>query len=314
METKEKNYTMGVIIARFQVHELTEAHKELINTVLEKHPKALILLGLSPTKGTINNPLDFQPRKQMLLEAYPHNQYPNLSIGYVKDNPSDVKWSENVDQVINDHLSPNDSAVLYGSRDSFLPYYSGGFDTRELVSSRYISGTETRKKLAQAPQSNADFRAGAIWATFQRYPSVFSTVDVVVYDPKQKRVLLARKPNEDKYRFVGGFTSPQDNSFEEAALRELEEETGLNIGLDALHYVGSMKVDDWRYRKEVDKIITHLYIGIYEEGLPRANDDIAEVRWFDIDGLDLGDIVAEHEKLFVSAMKYIKENKKNLSR
>jgi len=309
METKEKKHTLAVLIARFQTHELTEAHKELIETALQKHPKVLILLGLSPTKGTINNPLDYQPRKQMLLESFPPKQYPNLSIGYVKDNVSDKKWSENVDSVIEDHLSVTDSAILYGGRDSFIPHYQGKFPVKELVSSRYISGTEIRQRLSQAPQSTPDFRAGAIWATFQRYPTVFATVDVAVYDPKEKRVLLARKLNEHNLRFVGGFVSPSDNSYEEAALRELYEETSLTVGLAGLRYIGSAKIDDWRYRKEQDKIITHLYLGLYSMGCARANDDIAEVVWISLDRLTEEKMVDEHKPLLKMVLNYINSQK-----
>lgn len=288
MKEITKNYTTGVIIGRFQVATLHEAHRELIDTVLANHPKVMIFLGLSQVRGSIYDPLDYQPRRQMILEAYPHDKYPNLTIGYIKDNRSDEDWSKKLDEQISDALGPNDSAVLYGSRDSFLAHYKGKFDTRELQATRFVSGTELRAQIAQAPQSNPQFRAGAIWASYQRHPTVYSTVDIAVFDPKERKVLLARKPLENKYRFVGGFTSPTDDSFETAALRELYEETTLSVGLAGLRYVGSKKVDDWRYASNPsEKIMTHLYVGLYGEGSgpARAEDDIAEVRWFEYDKL-----------------------------
>lgn len=235
----------------------------------------------------------------MVLEAFPPHKHPNLTIGYIKDQVSDAIWSANLDHLIQDHLGPNDTACLYGGRDSFIPHYKGCFETRELVSDRYISGTEIRQMVSQAPESSASFRAGAIWATFQRYPSVYPTVDVVVYDSKEQRVLLARKTGETGYRAVGGFVSPEDDSYEHAALRELREETGLTVGLDNLVYLGSRKVDDWRYRAEVDRIITHLYVGGYTMGAPKAADDIAETRWFAINKVNPEfDLVPEHRHLW----------------
>jgi bifunctional NMN adenylyltransferase/nudix hydrolase len=313
MKTAEKPYTTGVIIGRFQCAELHEAHKELISTVLANHPKVIIFLGLSQVRGSIHDPLDFQPRKQMVLEAYPHDKYPNLTIGYIKDNRSDEAWSANLDNLISDLLSPNDTVVLYGGRDSFLTHYKGRFDTKELQASRYVSGTELRQKISQAPQSNPQFRAGAIWASYQRFPTVYSTVDVAVFDPKNRRILLARKPLETGYRFVGGFSSPNDESFEVAAIRELTEETGISVGLEGLRYVGSKKVNDWRYASNPsEKIITHLYVGIYSFGCPQAADDIAEVRWLDFDTFDPKginyNIVEEHLPLWEMVANYINTN------
>ena len=314
MELKNKAYNVGVIVGRFQTAELHAAHRELIDTVLANHAKVLIYLGLSQVRGSINDPLDFQPRKQMILESYPADKYPNLHIGYIKDNRSDSDWSKKLDEMISDTRSPADSVVLYGSRDSFLSRYSGKFPVRELQATRQISGTELRTKISAAPQSNPQFRAGVIFASYQRYPTVYSTVDVLVYDKKESRILLARKPLETQYRIVGGFADPSDESFEDSALRELAEETGLCVGLTGLDYVGSKRVDDWRYaHNPSEKIITHLYIGNFDEGCPKANDDIAELRWFDLAKIDPNfDLVEEHKILWDMAMAHIGGPKRKL--
>jgi len=280
MKNKEKRYTVGVIVARFQVAELHEAHKELIDYVIDRHAKTIIFLGLSHLKGTINNPLDYRPRRQMLLEAYPPAKYPNLDIAYIRDVNDNALWSKQLDDNISHLTDVNDTVLLYGGRDSFITSYEGGLDTQELESAQYLSGSEIRKLIGEAPKANKDFRAGAIWATFQRYPSICPTVDVAVIDKGENRLLLARKENERYYRFVGGFVSPDDDSFEAAARRELYEETFLTATLER---VGSFKIDDWRYRAETDKIITTFYIGWYLHGAARANDDIAQVKWWDID-------------------------------
>ena len=282
--------------------------------VLANHAKVQVYLGLSQVQGSIYDPLAFQPRKQMVLEAYPHDKYPNLTIGYIKDNRSDEAWSTNLDNLIGDLLSPNDTVVLYGGRDSFLAHYKGKFDTRELQTTRYVSGTELRQKISQAPQSNPQFRAGAIWASYQRYPTVYSTVDVLVFDPKNRRILLARKPLEIGYRLIGGFASPSDDSFELAALRELGEEATISVGYEGLDYVGSQKVNDWRYANNPsEKIITHVYVGLYTMGAPRAGDDISEVRWFDYDTFDPKSnpnyhLMEEHIPLWIMAKTHIDTN------
>ena len=39
---------VGIIVGRFQVDELHDAHVDLIQYVFDQHPKVIIFLGLSP--------------------------------------------------------------------------------------------------------------------------------------------------------------------------------------------------------------------------------------------------------------------------
>ncbi len=278
MVKKDKKYDVGVIIARFQVAKLHEAHRDLIQTVIDNHPKVVIFLGLSPLKTTFNNPLDFQARKQMILEDFPDNK--SLDILYIKDEPGDdVLWSKKLDGQIRDVIGPNHTAVLYGSRDSFIGCYHGGFDTIELEPTTYISGTELRNLAYKNVRPNEDFRAGIIYATGNKYPQTLPTVDIAIFNEDETKLLLARKPNEPLYRFVGGFANPGDTSYEGSARREVAEETHLEVG--PMIYVGSSFIDDARYRKEVDKIKTIFFKTKVIFGSPQADDDIAELRWFD---------------------------------
>ena len=309
----DKNYPIGVVVARFQVAQLHETHVRLIQHVYEQHDKVLILLGLSPAKGTINNPLDFQSRKQMLLENFPTGEYPNLYIGYIKDQADDKKWSEDLDDLIQKTIKNIGRKILiWGAEEAVLTKYTGENDTKVLEPYGYISQASLRKEITEKPRSSEDFRAGVIWAAHQRYPTTFPTVDVIVYDNKLKRVLLARKPNETSYRLVGGFADPLDTSFEVSALRELGEETGLSVGMTGLHYIGSTIIDDWRYRDEVDKIKTLLYMGVYSSGAPTARDDIEEVRWIELNDLNKTPIVAEHIVLRDMFMEFLPTFIKNM--
>ena len=57
---EEKQTDIGVIIGRFQVHELHLAHMALIETVLQNHTKVILFLGTSTAIATRKNPLDFK--------------------------------------------------------------------------------------------------------------------------------------------------------------------------------------------------------------------------------------------------------------
>lgn len=273
MKTKNETAEVGIVIGRFQVPELHDEHKKLIQRVLDSHPRVFLFLGLSPCKCTYNNPLDFATRKSMIEAAFP-----NVEVFYIEDMACDEAWSEELDKQIRRHLGPSQKAVLYGGRDSFIPHYLGKHPTVELIPDAIISGKEIRKNIGIKSKNDPAFRAGVIWAMENQFPSVKQTVDVAIVDGDNERVLLARKPHETLHRFVGGFTDPNSESLESDAKREVMEETGLEVA--ELKYIGSVKVDDWRYRGERDKIKTAMFIASYIFGAPKANDDIAEVRWF----------------------------------
>lgn len=295
-------YDCGVIIARFQVHELHPAHIDLIESVCKEHPKVIIFLGLSPVLGTQNNPLDFEARKQMILD-----KFPNVNVLYIKDQQSDEKWSSELDEKIKDVIGPNQSVVLYGSRDSFIKYYLGKYPTQELIQEIFISGSEIRRTISKSVKNSPEFRAGVIWGSWNQYPKCFPTVDIAIFNEDETRILLARKPKETLYRFVGGFADPKSTSYEEDAKREVQEETGLII--DNVKYIGSTIIDDFRYRKEVDKIKTLFFKGFITSGQPKANDDICEVKFFDINKLNESDIMPEHKPLLKMLQKHLAETK-----
>lgn len=290
---------VGVIVGRFQVHELHTAHLDLIQSVCNEHEKVIIFLGLSPLMVTQNNPLDFESRKQMLLE-----KFPQAIVMYMKDTPSDETWSKELDEKIKDLVSPTQSVVLYGSRDSFISHYSGRYMTQELMQEVYISGSEIRKNISKTVKNSPEFRAGVIWASGNKYPTCFPTVDVAIFNEDYTKVLLARKPKESKYRFVGGFADPKSDCYETDARREVMEETTLEVS-DPV-YVKSFKVEDWRYKNEVDCIKTLLFKAKVIFGRPTPSDDLAggDLRWFVLDELTADMLVREHAKM----LDVLKEN------
>jgi bifunctional NMN adenylyltransferase/nudix hydrolase len=207
------------------------------------------------------------------------DKFPNVEIHYINDNPSDLAWSKNLDKLISEQLMPLQTVTLYGSRDSFLKGYSGKYNTCELEATTFISGTEVRRRVSNNYPATSDYRAGMIAATAYRYPTAFQCVDIAVVNDKQE-VLLARKPDEKKWRFIGGFSDPRTSSLEEDAKREVQEEAGIEV--EIISYLGSTLIDDWRYRGEQDKIKTALFLAKYIFGKPEGADDIAEVKWVPI--------------------------------
>jgi bifunctional NMN adenylyltransferase/nudix hydrolase len=279
MEIKNKietdDYEVGVIIGRFQTNRLHEGHINLISHVLSNHKKTIILLGVSRVQNTKKNPLDFASRKAMIQKLFP-----SVMILPIMDQRYNEKWSQDVDNAISLPFGEK-RAIIYGSRDSFIPFYSGKNHVIELESSQDHNATNIRAEVAKETLDSSEFRAGVIYSTFNQRPVTYPTVDVVVHDGKGN-ILLAKKPNEQYWRFVGGFVDRTDASYEAAAFRELAEETGGNLNVTNARYIASMMVDDWRYRKEESGIMTTLFLMDKSWGSAKASDDIAEVSWVPI--------------------------------
>ncbi len=287
----------GIILGRFQVVQLNKSHLKLIKRVTSKHEKVAVFLTDNPAPSDMH-PIDFPFRAEMFDKLVGKN----FELFDMPDLPDDRIWSQELDRRILE-LRPTGSVTIYGTQAGFTERYSGRYTTEVLE----VSEEEMEEEeLNPSSLDMVSFRAGMIYATMRRFPTVYPTVDICVFNEETREVLLARKEHETKFRFPGGFTDPEDLSFEDAALRELSEECGqLEVG--DMVYLGSTTVEDWRYFESSDSIITHFYICKYESGIPEALDDISEVKWYPVDKLREDIFVAEHRPLLESLQYFFNE-------
>lgn len=298
---------VGIIVGRFQVPDLHDGHRDVIDYVCDQHDKVIVFLGVSPIKATAENPLDFQARRQMLEAAYPER----LDVLYINDMNSDELWSRNLDDQISHLLTASQTALLYGGRDSFISHYSGKHPTQELEAEDKVSGTEIRKEVGKKrTKASVEWREGATWSAFARFPATYPTVDIAIFNEDKSMILLGRKPHEDLWRLPGGFAEPTSESFEQDARREAEEET--NLSITDPEYIGSFKIDDWRYRGERDKIKTLLFRAKRQFGEPKAGDDLDEVKWFDVNDLNLTQIMPNHRILLEAVVDFLTAEQKRI--
>jgi 8-oxo-dGTP diphosphatase len=153
--------------------------------------------------------------------------------------------------------------------------------------------SDTQATAAATGASDAAARAAYDPSRYER-PSV--TVDVVILTVRDGRleVLLVKRkrwPFKGMWAIPGGFVNP-DESLEDAAKRELKEETGVrHVYLEQLYTFGDPG------RDPRTRVITVVYYALMRtDGLHiRAADDAAEAGWFSL--YDLPALAFDHRKI-----------------
>ncbi len=275
------NGELGVCVGRFQTPYLHDGHKAILDKV-NSHSNGIVFVGVAATPVTKRNPMDF-PTIRSMIQQYVGS---HITILPIRDCQYDKTWSENLDKLIEPFVSPFQRVVLYHSRDSFKNHYSGRYlaNCIEIATVGNYNATEIRRKLGKTVLETEQFRCGVNYAAHNMFPRVQPVVDVTVIDVNTGHVLLGRKTGSEKNCFIGGFVDMTDKNAEEAALRELEEETGIYVPGIAdykINYVCTQKINDWRDTESTSMMTTFFYVpvGNHASIQCKANDDIASLSW-----------------------------------
>jgi len=132
------------------------------------------------------------------------------------------------------------------------------------------------------------------------HPHPAVTVDACIFRKRAGRlqVLLvqrARSPYAGSWALPGGFVAI-DEELEEAARRELEEETGLtDVSLEQCGTFG--RVD----RDPRERVISVAYVGLLQDDdhRPEAGSDARDVAWFPVD--EIPELAFDHAVIVKAA-------------
>lgn len=133
-----------------------------------------------------------------------------------------------------------------------------------------------------------------------KYPHPAVSADCIVFNREENKlsVLLIKRKNEPFqgcWAFPGGFINI-DESAEDAAIRELKEETGLEVsGIEQL------KAYSRPDRDPRERVITIAFIAESQRKDVEGGDDAKEARWFDISNLP--PLAFDHEQILKDALK-----------
>lgn len=138
------------------------------------------------------------------------------------------------------------------------------------------------------------------------YPHPAVTVDMVLFTVRdgQLQLLLIRRgaePHRGKWALPGGFVE-MDEGLEQAARRELEEETGVSAGyLEQLYTFGAPG------RDPRERVITVAYLALLPAMRlpPRAASDAEAAAWFAIDALP--PLAFDHREIVTMAQQRLQD-------
>ena len=316
-----KKYDTLVLIGRFQ--PLHNAHLEIIKRCTALTNQLVVIAGSAKQPRTYKNPFTFDERARMIKAAtsgLSMNIYvePNIDTIY-----NDQAWAVRVQGIVSKYRCIGNGPVgIIGHKKDESSFYLdmfpqwnfenveqieplGATDIRDLYfkwdfNSNFIKNV--------VPESTYDFlmefrrtdefaqiiREREFVATYKKqyaslpYPPIFSTADSVVI--QSGHVLMIRRraePGKGLWALPGGYVNANtDRSVEDAAIRELREETGIKVPAPVLR--GNIKrgrVFDAIDRSPRGRIITHAFhIELPDGELPKVkgSDDADKARWVPI--------------------------------
>ena len=317
-----KKYSTLVYIGRFQpVHN---AHVEIIRRAACMADNLVIVVGSSFQPRTYKNPFTADERSRMLRYAATNNIADcNVHIEFNRDSIyNDQAWAIRVQELVHKHTSRNDTRVGIIGHDKESTFYLKMFpqwehenvelieplhatDIRDLY---FRDDAHLKYLKAVVPSTIFDFltefkktedytqiiRERDFVATYKKqfeslaYPPTFVTSDAVVI--QSGHVLMIKRkaePGKGLWALPGGFLNAgTDKSMQDAAIRELREETGIKVPSPVL--VGSIqdsRVFDAIERSSRGRTITHaFYIQLPDGELPKVkgSDDAEKARWVPI--------------------------------
>ena len=132
-----------------------------------------------------------------------------------------------------------------------------------------------------------------------KYPHPAVTADCIVFNRDDDRIsvlLIKRKndPYKNCWAFPGGFINMEESA-DEAAKRELKEETGLEV-----ENVEQLKAYSSPNRDPRERVITIAFIAESKIKEVKGGDDAKEANWFDISNLPT--LAFDHELILKDAL------------
>ena len=333
MKSKLRSHIMFdhlVFIGRFQPFH--NGHKDIIDYALQHSKNVIILVGSATSPRTIRNPFTFDERKSMIDSVYKDHRrkitiLPLSDIVY-----NDNKWVKSIQDIVSkniDVLNPKIGLIGHNKDNSsyylslFPNWHSVNVDIKQdSLSATHVRGliynnlnhnevthhvianmidsfkeSDGFKNIKSEYDHIREYKKA--WSVAP-YAPTFITSDAVVVQSGYI-LLIERKhsPGKGLLALPGGFVN-QDETLKDACIRELIEETKLNVPTSTLYKsISKQKTYDDPFRSDRGRTITSAFLIELENdpnGLPqvKGSDDATDAFWLPLNELSQLNMFEDH--------------------
>lgn len=314
---------LAVLIGRFQPFH--NGHAALLQQALNTAPRVAVVIGSAFQARTPKNPFTWQERADVIRQSLSAADQERTTFLPIRDYYDEEKWLQAVRSGVERLAAQRTGICVIGHFKDATSDYLAHFDGWQLISvdrsSRFDAtlirdaylGSQPEELTAHlaaltesVPPATLDFlRAWAKtpfypalcqeWRMLKKYkeawsaapyPPVFVTVDAVVRCAD--KVLLIKRgqpPGVGLHAVPGGFIEQRETAYQ-SAIRELREETQLDLPQATLKAaLRGSAVFDHPDRSQRGRTITHaFYFDLGNGPLPKvkADDDAQSADWVDI--------------------------------
>lgn len=306
---------IAFIMGRWQF--LHKGHGLLLQTALSIAPKVIVGIGSAHRARDAHNPFTWEERKQMFEAVLTPAERERVVFMPIRDYFDDQRWQEAVRAGVAKFAKPSDSIALIGYKKDNTSYYLDLFPTWKYVGvepQTDISATDLRKAYFETTSMQSALTvignwvaSGVLgyleaWAHLPAYRRIaeehkavmqyrqkwtapfYLTADALVTSNAHLLLIKRGGPiGKGLYALPGGFVEPREQ-FYPAALRELEEETGLRMlpSRMAQALQGPPTIFDHPARSPRGRIITAAFhFDLKDDHLPavKAQSDADAAMW-----------------------------------
>jgi len=323
-----KNYKHCIFIGKFSPFH--NAHQAIMEEAFNIADNLIIVIGSSNTSRTLRNPWNETERKEMIVNSLSDDKKNRISFIFMNDYLyNDNLWTLTLQQKIREstnYSEDKDVALISFEEDkaaylkSFPQYsnikfkYNDDHHAHDLRNRYFTYDVSYERHLpASSKMFLKDFQNSENFKNLKEefdyirryksawegapFPPVFVTVDTVVL--KSGHILLVKRkfnPGKGLLALPGGFIN-QSEKIEDAALRELKEETKISVNIhDLRKSIAEMQVFDEPLRSSRGRVVTHAYLidlGVGELPRIKGSDDAALATW-----IPLNEIFGKENQFF----------------